>query len=181
MIISFILATVGVLLYSSYRALRGTKLELPALLPSSADDRPSVTMTGFNMVESEDGRMAWRVHAGRAELLDNKEARLEDVEALFREPDGRTAALIGESGTVDTENGNASIRRGTREVRIVTSDGYLLTTDELSWNARSRSVWTKDPFRVLGKDIYVEGTGMKANVDLEKLIVEDNVKAIVQE
>jgi len=36
---------------------------------------------------------------------------------------------------MDTLNGNATIRRGLREVRIITSDGYLMTTDTLHWKA----------------------------------------------
>jgi lipopolysaccharide export system protein LptC len=138
-------------------------------------------MEGFRLVETERGRAAWTVHARRADLLENKEAQLTDVEAVFTNPDGRTAALIGELGTLDTVSGNASIRRGAREVRIVTSDGYLMTTDSLSWKARDRLVRTNDPFKVLGREIYVEGKGMTADVDLEELAVNDNVKAILQE
>jgi hypothetical protein len=82
---------------------------------------------------------------------------------------------------MDTETGNASVRRGAREVRIVTSDGYLVTTDSLFWRAADRIVRTKDPFKVLGQEIYIEGTGMSADVDMRKVTVESDVKAVLQE
>jgi Lipopolysaccharide-assembly, LptC-related len=82
---------------------------------------------------------------------------------------------------MNTLNGNATIHRGVREVRIITSDGYLMTTDTLFWKADDRVVKTPDPFKVLGKEIYLEGKGLSADVDLRKMLVESNVKAVLQE
>jgi hypothetical protein len=82
---------------------------------------------------------------------------------------------------MDTLNGNATIHRGAREVRIITSDGYLMTTNTLFWKADDRVVKTPDAFKVLGKEIYLEGKGLSADVDLRKMLVESNVKAVLQE
>jgi hypothetical protein len=119
--------------------------------------------------------------ARTAELFENKEAHVKDIEIVVYHPDRRTAALLGETGTIDTVSGNATIQRGTRDVRIVTSDGYLMTTDTLVWKADTRIVRTPSPFRVLGKEIYLEGKGMTADVDLRKVIVDTHVKAVLQE
>ncbi len=177
----FVLAALGAILYFSYLRLRDVDIAMPALFTPSAGKRVVISMEGFRLVETERDRVAWSVQARQADLLDSKEAQLREVEAVFNNPDGRTAALIGETGAIDTASGNASIRRGAREVRIVTSDGYLMTTDSLSWNARNREVRTNDPFKVLGREIYMEGKGMTADVDLRELAVDDNVKAILQE
>jgi LPS export ABC transporter protein LptC len=176
-----ILAALGALLYFSYQVLRTADFAIPALFSPSSGKRVVISMEGFRLVQTEEGRVAWSVKAGRAELMESKDAQLREIEAYFSSPDGRTAALIGETGTLDTANGNATIRRGVREVRIVTSDGYLMTTDSLSWKARERTVRTADPFKVLGREIYVEGKGMTADVDLGRLVVDSNVKAILQE
>jgi len=90
-------------------------------------------------------------------------------------------ALIGENGVMDTTSGNATIRRGAREVRVVTSDGYLMTTNSLFWKADERLVRTPDPFKVLGKEIYLEGKGFSAEVDMRKVVVDRDVKAVLQE
>lgn len=179
--VTFVLAVVGALLYGSYQVLLDTHIPVPSLLKTTPGSRILISMEGFRMVQSEGGRPAWGVTARSADLFESKEARLRDVEIVFNNEDGKTAALIGEQGTMDTETGNATIRRGTREVRIVTSDGYLMTTDSLAWKASDRVIRTADPFKVLGKEIYIEGTGMSANVDMRKVVVNSNVKAVLQE
>ena len=169
-------------LYGSYRVLRNTEFSMPAILQPPQGKKLMVSMDGFRIVQTEDGRPAWSVTARSADLFENQEALLREVEVLFNNPDGRTAALIGETGTMDLKSGNASIRRSpSREVRVVTSDGYLLTTDMLFWKAADREVRTANPFKVLGKEIYIEGTGMTADVELENVVVDSNVKAVLQE
>lgn len=183
--ILLLLALFGTLaagLYGSYRVLRNTEFSIPALLRPPQGKKLMVSMDGFRLVQTEDGRAAWSVTSRSAELFESQEALLREVEVLFNNPDGRTAALIGDTGTLDMKTGNASIRRGAgREVRVVTSDGYLLTTDTLFWKAAAREVRTADPFKVLGREIYIEGTGMTADVELENVVVNSNVKAVLQE
>jgi hypothetical protein len=89
--------------------------------------------------------------------------------------------MFGDVGTMDTSNGHASLRRVTRDVRIVTNDGYLLTTNSLFWEAGERVVRTADPFKLLGSEIYLEGVGISANVDMRTIMVRSNVKAVLQE
>jgi LPS export ABC transporter protein LptC len=168
-------------LYGSYRLLREADFSVPALFKPAPGKRLLISMEGFRFAQTEGGRVSWRVRSFRTELFENREARLKDVELQFLEPDGRTVVLIGETGVMDTVQGNATIRRGAREVRIVTSEGYLMTTNSLFWRARDRVVATPDPFKVLGKEIYLEGKGFSADVDMRKMVVESNVKAVLQE
>jgi len=168
-------------LYGSYRLIREADFSAPALFQPAPARRVLISMEGFRFAQTEGGRVSWRLNASRTELFENREARLKDVELQFLEPDGRTVRLIGESGVMDTVKGNATIRRGVREVRIITSEGYLMTTNSLFWKARERVVTSPDPFKVLGKEIYLEGKGFSANVDMRKMLVESNVKAVLQE
>ncbi len=175
------LLSIAAALIGSYRFLRGSDLSMRSIFRPPPANRLLITMEGFRLVQSENGRPVWIVKASVADLFENREANLRNVEMVFNNPDGRTAALIGERGSLDTGSGNASIRRGSREVRIVTSDGYLMTTDSLVWNASDRVVRTADHFKVLGKEIYFEGKGMSADVDMRKMVVESDVKAVLQE
>ena len=179
--VCLVLVSLAALLYGSYRFLSSADFSAPLLIRPTAGKRVLVSMEGFRLIQSEDGRPAWNLQARAADLFENKSAQLRDVEIVFNHPDGRTAALIGEKGSMDTLTGNASISRGDREVRIVTSDGYLMTTDSLSWRPEERVIRTKDPFKVLGKEIYIEGNGMSADVDMRKVVVDSNVKAVLQE
>jgi len=168
-------------LYGGYLLFRGADIAMPALFQPAPGTRLLMSMDGFRFTQSENGRVSWRMSSRSADLFENKEAQLKDIEIVFKSPDRKEASLLGERGTMDTATGNASIRRGGREVRIVTSDGYLLTTNSLYWKAGERLVRTPDPFKLLGREIYLEGRGLSANVDMRTLMVDSNVKAVLQE
>jgi LPS export ABC transporter protein LptC len=170
--------------YGGYVWLRGADMtmpSMPSLFRPAPGARRLMSMEGFRFTQSEHGRISWRMHARKADLYESKEARLKDLEITFLSPDKRKGALIGEAGTMDTVTGNASISRVSREVRVVTSDGYLLTTNSLFWKAGERLVRTPDPFKLLGSEIYLEGKGLSADLDMGTIVVKNNVKAVLQE
>jgi LPS export ABC transporter protein LptC len=167
--------------YGGYRWLRGTDMTMPSLFRPAPGARLLMSMEGFRFAQSENGRISWRMYARKADLYESKEARLKDLEITFFAPDKREGTLIGETGTMDTATGNASVSRVSREVRVVTSDGYLLTTNALFWKAGKRLVRTPDPFKLLGSEIYLEGKGLSADIDMRTIVVDSNVKAVLQE
>lgn len=167
--------------YGGYLFLRGTDIGVPVLFRPAPGPRMLISMEGFRFSQSENGQTSWLMNAGSADLYENKEVQLKDIEILFKNGGNKEAVLRGATGTMDTTSGNASIHRGAQEVRVITSDGYLLTTDSILWKAGERTVWTADPFKLLGSEIYLEGVGMSANVDMRTLVVKNNVKAVLQE
>lgn len=169
------------LLYGGYHLLREADLTMPTLFKPVPGARLIMSMEGFRFAQSENGRVSWRMNARSANLYASKEAQLKDIEIVFITPDKKEAALIGEVGIMDTITGDASVRRDSREVRVVTSDGYLLTTDSLIWKAGERLVLTPDPFKLLGSEIYLEGRGLTANLDMRMIVVNNDVKAVLQE
>ncbi len=179
-LLSVVLIVTGALAGASL-LLRRADMSMPSLFRPPAASRLFMSMEGFRVTQSENGRVAWRVRARNADLYENKEAQLKDVSITFIAPDNKEAELIGEVGVMDTASGNASIKRVNQEVRIVTSEGYLLTTSSLFWKARERLVSTPDPFKLLGTEIYLEGKGLTADVDMRKVMVNNNVKAVLQE
>jgi LPS export ABC transporter protein LptC len=182
-----IITALGVLLvliaalYGAYALLRGTDLTMPTLFQPASGTRLLMSMEGFRFVETENGKVAWRMTADNADLYDSKEAQLKNIEITFIAPDSREARLLGEAATLDTVTGDASIRRGVRDVRIVTSEGYLLTTNSLFWRAGQRIVRTADPFKLLGSELYLEGQGLSGNADMRRIEVDKHVKAVLQE
>ena len=180
MLVTFLIA--GASITGLYFFLRESKvIPVPVLLQPSPGARQLMSMDVFRFVRSENGSITWRMDARKADLYENKEARMEDIEIDFTNPDERDAKLYGDAGSMDTVTGNASIHRVTHDVKIVTSDEYLLTTASLFWKAGERIVRTADPFKLIGTEIYLEGVGLTANVDLGTIVVKDNVKAVLQE
>jgi LPS export ABC transporter protein LptC len=175
----FVLAVV---LFGGYLLFRSREITAPSFFPPAPGVRLLLSMDGFLFSQSTNGKTSWRMVAKNAELFENKEVQLKELEITFDSPDGsRQGKLIGETGTLDTVTGNASVRGGAKEVRIVTSDGYLLTTNSLFWKAGNRLVWTQEPFKLLGSEIYLEGVGFSAYADMRSLVVKNHVKAVLQE
>jgi len=170
-------------IFGGFFLIKSANITMPSLFRPSSGERLLISMEGFKFIRSENGTVAWRMNAKNADLYENKEAVLKDVEIIFTSTakDKKEATLLGEVGTMDTINGDASIHRGVREVRVATSDGYLLTTNSLSWKAGERVIWTRDPFKLLGREIYLEGVGISADVDMRTVLVKNNVKAVLQE
>lgn len=168
--------------YGGYFLLHGSDITVPSLFrPAPAlGAKLLMSMDGFRFSKSEDGRVTWLMNAKNADLFESKETQLTELEVFFINPDGKEAVLRGDTGSMDTTSGNGSIRRGAREVRIITSDGYLLTTDALFWKTGERIVWTADAFKLLGSEIYLEGVGFSADLDRRTIAVKDNVKAVLQ-
>jgi len=177
-----ILAILAAGIYGGYLLFRGREITVPSLFQPAAGVKLLLSMDGFQFSQSNGGKTAWRMTARNADLYGNKQAQLNDIEITFNSPDGtRQAKLLGDVGTMDTVTGNASVRRGAKEVRIVTSDGYLLKTNSLFWKAGERLVSTPESFKLLGSEIYLEGVGLSAYADLRSLVVKNNVKAVLQE
>lgn len=160
---------------------RKAELSLPNFLRPYSRTRVLMSMQGFRFTQFEQDKIPWRMEALHADLYENKEAGLKNIEIVFSGAKSREVTLLGEEGTLNTTTGDAVIQRGEREVRVVTSDGYLLTTSSLNWNSRDRSIRTSDPFKLLGSTVYLEGRGFSGNTDLHMLKVNDRVKAVLHE
>jgi LPS export ABC transporter protein LptC len=174
------LAVITVSGYGLYRQFRGKEIAMPSLF-KPAGSRLLMSMEKFSFIQSERGRVSWRLDTQHADLYENKEAKMVGVEVVYNNPGNGTVALIGASGTMDTTTGNASIRGNSEPVKVVTSDGYLLTTSSLTWKSGEKTVRTAEPFKMLGREIYLEGRGLTARVENHTMTVDNNVKAILQE
>lgn len=175
-----VLIALSFLFAIGYFFLRAAAIDVPTFFRPSPAERLLISMEGFRLVRSEGGAAVWRMSASAADLYESKEAQLSDVEILYGGA-ARRVTLLGDTARLKLDSGDAVIRRGTRDVKIITSDGYLVTTASLAWNAGERTIRTPEPFKVLGRELYLEGTGLKADVDLHTLTVNGNVKAVLQE
>lgn len=159
----------------------GTNMPPAVIFRPLSQSRLLMSMDGFRFAQFEKGAVVWRMAAQQADLYESKEARLRMIEVDFKGDGLRRLTLIGDAGTLNTVTGDASISRGASDVRVLTSDGYLLTTASLLWSASESLVSTPEAFKLLGSAIYLEGKGFSANTDLQQITVKKNVKAVLQE
>lgn len=177
MLVLLVLASV----YGIFSLLRGREIKVAEILRPRPGARLLMAMEGFSSAMSEGDRVVWSMRAGTADLYENREARLHDIKIEYAASARGRVSLISDIGSMDMESGDAVLRSESREVRVVTADGYLLTTRFISWHAGAREVRTSDFFKLLGREIYLEGKGMTANLDEQTVVVNENVKAVLQE
>lgn len=177
MLVLLVLASV----YGIFSLLRGGEIKVAEILRPRSGARLLMAMEGFRSAMSEGDRVVWSMRAGTADLYENREARLHDIKIEYAASARGRVSLISDIGSMDMESGDAVLRSESREVRVVTADGYLLTTRFISWHAGAREVRTTGIFKLLGREIYLEGKGMTANLDDQTVVVNENVKAVLQE
>lgn len=175
------LAVVVLAGYAMIAVFRGRDVGVPGFFRPPPGERLLMSMEGFQLTQSEHGAVAWSMHATQADLFESKQARLQDIEIIYTSEERGAVVLKGELGTLDTTSGDATIRGRTGDVRVVTNDGYLLTTPSLSWTGVKKVMKTPDPFKLLGPKIYLEGRGLTARMDSHTVVVEKDVKAVLQE
>ncbi len=160
---------------------RKAEITIPSFFRPATGARLLMSMDDFRFAQIEDGTVPWRMGARHADLYADKVSRLKEIEIVFRGADNRTVTLAGDEGTLNTESGKAVIRGRGQDVRLKTSDGYLMTTVSLVWESGERIVRTSDPFKLLGNSIYLEGKGLSADTELRTITVDNHVKAVLQE
>lgn len=160
---------------------RKVEISMPSFFRPALESRLLMSMEGFRFDQLAEHSTPCIVQARRADLYESREARMHDIDILLNTDGKQNVSLIGDEGTLNMANGNALVRKGEREVRVVTSDGYLLTTSSIRWESAERIVKTNDTFKLLGNDIYLEGKGFSADTALHAMSVNGDVKAVLQE
>lgn len=148
---------------------------------SFPDKDADMTMDNFHFTQAGKGKIDWEVKAVRAKLFkkENK-AVLEDVEAVFTTPKGIRLELKGDEGLFNTELHDIYIRKKNNKIKIISSNGYTMTTDSLSWNNKNRIVATDDAVLIEGKEIKLKGKGLRINAVTQELEVVSDVEAVIK-
>ncbi len=140
-----------------------------------------MTMDNFHFTQTGKGKIDWEVKSGKARLFkkENK-AVLENVEAVFTTSQGIRLELKGDEGLFNTESHDVFIRKKNHEIKIISSNGYTMTTDSLSWDNKKRVVATDDFVLIEGKDLRIKGKGFRINAVSQELEVLSDVEAVIK-
>ncbi len=148
---------------------------------SFPDKDADMTMDNFHFTQAGQGKSDWEVKAVRAKLFkkENK-AVLEDVVAVFTTSQGVRLELKGDEGLFNTESHDIYIRKRNNDIKIISSNGYTMTTDSLSWDNKKRVVATDDAVLIEGKEIKLKGKGLRINAISQELEVLSDVEAVIK-
>lgn len=165
----FTLLVVGVLL------VRGRLAREPGdSPPTKADFR----MKEIRLHEQGSGRVEWRLVADQAEIFEREgKTLMRRVTITIEEPD-RTWTVTGDEGHLLGATKDVEIRKN---VVLVSTDGFRLETDALSWQAKERRVWTTHPVTIFRQGAVVRGQGLDAWIADERTSVKGRLRATFSE
>ncbi len=133
---------------------------------------------GFIYRQTEEGQVQWEVEAQKAEVYESEQhLRLQQVQVrLFnRYGHEQEMKLEAEEGTINTANGNFSLRNQEELIAIELANGYTILTPHLHWADKEQTISTNRPVIIHGHGLTIRGIGLIAELKTEKLGVLDDV------
>ena len=131
------------------------------------------TVDGFSLVQYEDGgAKKWELNGKSAEIEGGK-VKIDKVSALaFGEE--ATLKLKAQKGSFDREKSAVHLEN---DVVVKTTDGTMLTTDSLDWDAETRNVSTEEDVTIKKADFQVTGSGAEVDLEQKRAKVKKDVTA----
>jgi LPS export ABC transporter protein LptC len=144
--------------------------ELLAALPKQID----LSLDQLHYTQNENGQRSWTLDADKAEYQrEQSQAILDNVRLQFYR--------AGESGDIQLEAEHGFLQQETRQIEVWgqvvvrTARGEQLFTERLHYNDQKRQLTTKEPIRMLAKQMELTGTGLQLDIDDGRLEVKNNV------
>jgi len=126
---------------------------------------------GLKIINKKNGVTEWMLTAKRADLAnDGKEALLSGIEMKL-EKQGMT--VLAEKGLYDMETKHVSIDG----VITAHNKNYVITTRQIRIDSPAGILETEDNVKIEGSKFNLEGKGMKADNNEQKVRILNNVKA----
>jgi len=131
---------------------------------------------GFNLNGYKDGgEKAWDINGDTADIADGI-IKIKNVSANAY-GDDQDMNVKAKNGTINQSTGSVVLEE---DVVITSERGTQLTTDTLNWEREKDLVETKDKVYIQDDNMYVTGTGMRAQPSLKTASLEEDVTAKVE-
>jgi LPS export ABC transporter protein LptC len=131
------------------------------------------TMNKLQMTHKEDNKIEWELSAREAFFpADKKEILLHSIGLTINY--SPKIYITSGNGIYEIEKENMTLGKA---VELNTKDGKF-TADTLKWNSKDKLITTKDDVTFSGKTFFIEGKGLMAETDRQKVRILKNVKAV---
>ncbi|OGP79937.1 MAG: LPS export ABC transporter periplasmic protein LptC [Deltaproteobacteria bacterium RBG_16_49_23] len=155
----------GIVLVSLWVNLQDRKkaLEEAEKIPKISTEGADQRLEKIRFVEEKHGRKTWELEAKAISQYQGENILLlEDVKVIYYLKDGRSITISGNRGKVHQDSKNMEL---VGNVLLISTDGYRLKTESMSYQHSSKQAATSDPVEFEGEQIRLTGKGML--VDME--------------
>ena len=148
----------------------GASFNLPKIVPD-------LKIEGIHLTRAVAGKMEWELRAISADFFKEEGVtRLDTPKVVFFDNGDKRIELTGSKGEVFNNTNDLAV---SGDVRITSSDGYTLRADFLRYYSEKKIIATESKVFLKGRGIDMEGVGMVADIERDRIIVKKGVKAVL--
>ncbi|MBI5560193.1 MAG: LPS export ABC transporter periplasmic protein LptC [Deltaproteobacteria bacterium] len=127
----------------------------------------------------KDNRREWELEADSATQLKGVDTVIfKNVRLVCYAKDEVSYTLTGKEGSYRMDSGDVT---ATGEVSVVSTDGYTLLTDSLTYSTGLRRVNTKARVRITSPKMDVTGTGLAMDVETGRISILNDVRTVLKD
>lgn len=168
-LILFVVIAVAGFLYV-WMGREGASFNLPRIIPD-------LKIEGVHLTRAVAGKMEWELRAISADFFKEEGVtRLDAPKVVFFGNRDKRIELTGSKGEVFNNTNDLAV---SGDVRIMSSDGYTLMSDYLRYYSDKKIIVTESKVFLKGRGLDMEGVGMMADLERDRIIVKKNVKAVL--
>jgi len=150
------------------------EVEQEETLTRLTHDDANMRLQRIQLVEDKHGQKTWELDAKAVQQYQGQNMiLLEDVRVTLYTKDGRSLILSGNKGKIYPDSKNMEL---VGDVLLTSSDGYRLKTHSVSYQHAERRVVTADPVEIEGKELHMEGTGMRVDMEAKTIKILSQAK-----
>ncbi len=139
-----------------------------------APEGQSFSMEGVSFLQQKNGVRDWQIETARLHTGDDPELMLmTQVEAELFQGERRKFRIVGKEGQYDGKRKILTLRR---DVQVHSEDGYLVLAELLNYNDQKRTIWTRKPVRITGRNMDIRGQGLAYDLNRDSYEVSGRVK-----
>ena len=153
----------------------------------SENEIPTVSIKPLHFSQATKGFPKFTLSAEKADFFQDKSSgKLNKFKLVYVYEKGKKITITGDEAVVKVDInedltmglGNADIIC-TKPVKAVSTSGMNFVSEDLIWTGTQGNVVAKGNVKLYGNDFRIEGVGMKANLNDEKVEFLSNVKLMV--
>ncbi len=134
---------------------------------TGSENDPTIMFEGFKMVSTKGAQQRWIFRARAAQIYEKINlAKAQDIEMIYLKNGKAQSTLTAKKGLLNTKTNHMEARD---RVKMVSSDGVVLTTEKLDWDQSRERIYTNQPVRVERQDSILTGIGLEADSELRHL------------
>ncbi|SHK60137.1 LPS export ABC transporter protein LptC [Selenomonas ruminantium] len=141
--------------------------EAPQKTEDPQENAKVMSYDGNEISEEKNGRKIWDLTAEHIEVnIDTKDAQLVNLSGHFYAEDGRVVELKADKGSYEAASKNVVV---SGNVSVKNSDGAVLTSEELRWDAVKEILAAIGSAKVTKEDMLATGDRIESSDGFNKI------------